>query len=108
VALKIKMTEKEQDFWMELRFSISRAKIFDAYCDWIEPKTYYLKTPSTKIEGKMGFLMPKMEVFKFKLTIPIQFDYLVEIEWVNLKQFKLDIDNLYILENTLDIHLIEN
>ena len=102
------MSEKEEEFWLELRFKISRSDVFDAYCDWIEPKVYYFLSPNSIVEGKIGFLTPKMEVYKFKLTIPVQFDYLVDKEWVTLKEFELDPDKLDIFGDTLEIHLLEN
>ena len=101
------MTDKEQNFWTELRFSISRTEIFDAYCDWIEPKSYSLNSPTFAIQGKVGFLTPELKVYKFQLTIPYQINDLTEMEWMKLALFELDLDNLKLTGDTLEIKLLK-
>ncbi len=98
------MTNKEQDFWTELRFGITRSEIIDAYCDWIEPKRYDLGTPLTIIEGQAGFLTPEVIVLDFKLVIPKEIHEMNETEWMNLLQLKMAAINLN--GNLLEITLV--
>lgn len=101
------MTDKEQHFWAELRFSINKTEILDAYCDWIEPKSYGLNSPNTCIEGKVGFLTPEMKVYKFQLTIPYQINDLTEAEWSKLALLELDLENLILIGNTFEVKLLK-
>lgn len=100
------MTAQEKEFWGELRFSITRSrKIENTYCDWIEPKTYYLDIPKTIIEGRVGFI-PVGE-FKFILTIAKNYIDLSEIEWENLIPSEEYDDWLILNGETIEITIIE-
>ncbi|GAA0732114.1 hypothetical protein GCM10009430_44990 [Aquimarina litoralis] len=101
------MTIEEQGFWAEFRFRITRNKILNAYCDWIEPKSYYLNVPSTIIEGKAGFLMPEMEEYNFKLIISKEISEFTNQEWLDLARFIIDADTIDFNGSTLTLKLVE-
>ena len=99
----IKMTVKEQEFWAELSIRINTLpKSPYGYCDWIEPKIYNFNTPQTILEGKMGFLTPKMQVYKFVLTFPK-----ADIDWGNILPFTLDNEQIQLYGDTLEINILE-
>ena len=102
------MTERKLDFWTELRFDITNSGIFEAYCDWIEPKVYYFDLKPTIIEGKIGFLTPDMEEFKFTLTIDKKLNDFNEIESVTMERWMIEKESTGFKGNTLEINLIKN
>ena len=102
------MTEKKLDFWTELRFEITNSGIFEAYCDWIEPKVYYFELNPTTIEGKIGLLNPDMEEFKFELTIDKKIKDSSEIESIDFKNWTIEKNSSRFNGNTLEISLIKN
>ena len=99
------MTENEKEFWLNLRFSITKTGKFNAYCDWVEPKAYYLNTPISIVKGEIGFLTPEMDEFDFVLTIPNQSEDLTEIDWKSLSKLQLDKENLNLIGETIEISL---
>ncbi len=101
------MTEKKLNFWTELRFEITNSGIFEAYCDWIEPKVYYFDLKPTTIEGKIGFLNPDMEEFKFALTIDKKIKDSSEIESIDIKHWAIEKYSSGFNRNTLEINLIK-
>lgn len=102
------MTEKKLDFWTELRFEITNSAIFEGYCDWIEPKVYDFDLKPTKIKGKIGFLTPNMEEFKFALTIDKKLKDFSEIESIEIKYWRVEENSSGFNGNTLEINLIKN
>ena len=76
----------EQEFWEELRLRINQAATLEnlGYCDWIEPKRYYLGFPEPRVEGEIGFVTPETKAYKFAMMLPERFETISEIEWSNL------------------------
>lgn len=98
------MFNEEEEFWKKLRIEIIELELTNSYCDWIEPKVYYLAFPQIIIEGKIGFLNPEMEVLDFILTIPNQNEDLQEIVWKDFVH--LEIQNTVIEANRFRIDLM--
>ncbi|AUC15896.1 hypothetical protein BTO06_12365 [Tenacibaculum sp. SZ-18] len=101
------MTENKLDFWTGLRFEITNSGILDAYCDWIEPKVYYFELNPSVVEGRIGFLTPEMEEFKFKLTIDKMIEDSSEIETIDMKHWTIEKKDSGFNGNTLEIKLIK-
>lgn len=102
------MTEKKLDFWTQLRFEITNSEIFEAYCDWIEPKVCYFYLTSTTIEGEIGILDQDLREFNFALTINKKLKNSREIEAIDIENWTIEYNRIGFNGNTLEIKLIEN
>jgi hypothetical protein len=77
----------EDEFWRLLRFQINCCVpgLLDpriGYCDWFEPKHYFLDGRSPRITGHVGFVCVRgVSDLAFTLFLGRSVDSLEEIQW---------------------------
>lgn len=79
-----KMTE--QEFLENVRSSIIEQGLLEefGYCDWIEPKRYFIGGIEARMEGLMGFLNSGISAREFSILLPENVENLADINWVAL------------------------
>jgi hypothetical protein len=91
---------KEQEFWLELRLRLNRASGLDlpGYCDWFEPKHYYLSGVSPRVTGSVGFVSGKKAI-RWPFTLNL-IEAAASVDQVNWEELLSEIDNEAAIETT--------
>jgi len=80
----------ESEFWRLLQFQVNRCvpRLSDpgiGYCDWFEPKHYFLDGHAPRITGQVGFVCIRgVSKLAFTLFLTHSVDSLEEIPWATL------------------------
>ena len=78
------MTDRE--YLEEIRFRINQSGDLSAlgYCDFVEPKRYFMGAPSPRVEGVIYFVGDRTGQLKFSLLLPVDTESLEDIAWISL------------------------
>jgi hypothetical protein len=78
------MTDREYLEEVRLRINQSGDLSVLGYCDFLEPKRYFVGAPEPRVEGVIYFVGDRTNQLKFALLLPADTESLEDIAWISL------------------------
>jgi hypothetical protein len=78
------MTDREFLEAVRLRINLSNDLASLGYCDFLEPKRYFVGAPDPRIEGIICFIGDQTGQLKFELLLPVDTESLEGVVWDSL------------------------
>lgn len=78
------MTDREYLEEIRLRINLSNDLSALGYCDFLEPKRYFMGAPEPRVEGTIYFVGDRTGQLKFELLLPSDTESLDDVAWNSL------------------------